>query len=106
MGERTTSFSHADALQFFALTEGASAEAIRNAYLEKVRQSPPDRDAEGFEAVRDAYAVLKDPASRAKAAVDASAPEAPLTSILDAAPAKRAFVGLQLWMDALKEKRP
>ena len=46
------------------LSAGASEEQIRRAYLEKVRQSPPERDPEGFKEIRRAYGVLQDRAKR------------------------------------------
>ena len=39
----------------------AGAATLRAAYLEKVRQFPPDRCPAEFERVRDAYAILSDP---------------------------------------------
>ena len=42
----------------------AGDEAIRRAYLEKVRQHPPERDPEAFQAVRWAYEQVKDERSR------------------------------------------
>ena len=46
------------------LSAGAPEEQIRRAYLEKVRQSPPERDPEGFKEIRRAYGVLQDGAKR------------------------------------------
>jgi len=40
---------------------GADAEALRAAYLAKIRQHPPERDPEMFGRVRDAYRTLSDP---------------------------------------------
>jgi curved DNA-binding protein CbpA len=50
--------------QVLGLSAGASEEQIRRAYLEKVRQSPPERDPEGFKEIRRAYGVLQDGAKR------------------------------------------
>jgi curved DNA-binding protein CbpA len=42
----------------------ASEADVRRGYLEMVRQHPPDRDPEGFRAVRKAYEQLCDPVAR------------------------------------------
>lgn len=46
------------------VTETATAEEIRGAYLAKVRQFPPEREPDGFKRVQKAYSVLKDAARR------------------------------------------
>jgi DnaJ-class molecular chaperone len=46
------------------LEETASAEAIRKAYLAQVRLHPPEKDPNGFKAIRRAYDSLKDSAQR------------------------------------------
>lgn len=50
--------------EVLGVTEEASDEQIRKSYLEKVRQSPPERDPDGFKEIRRAYGVLKDGAKR------------------------------------------
>lgn len=45
------------------LEPGASPEAIKAAYQEKVRAFPPTTHPQEFKAVRKAYDVLKDPAN-------------------------------------------
>jgi len=39
--------------------EALSAEALKRAYLKKVRAHPPERDPEGFQRVREAYELLR-----------------------------------------------
>ena len=50
--------------EVLGVAEEASDEQIRKSYLEKVRQSPPERDPDGFKEIRRAYGVLKDGAKR------------------------------------------
>jgi curved DNA-binding protein CbpA len=50
--------------EVLGVTEEAADEQIRKSYLEKVRQSPPERDPDGFKEIRRAYGVLKDGAKR------------------------------------------
>ncbi len=50
--------------EVLGVTEEASDEQIRKSYLEKVRQSPPERDPDGFKEIRRAYGVLKDGTKR------------------------------------------
>lgn len=40
---------------------GADAQAVRAAYLARVREHPPERDPEWFERIRDAYQTLSSP---------------------------------------------
>ena len=83
----------------------AGEEEIRAAYLRKVREYPPDRSPAEFERIRDAYNTLKDPRRRIQLVLLDAAVEAPLTDLLDRAPAKGRFVGLKPWLDVLKEKK-
>jgi hypothetical protein len=66
----------------------------------------PDRDPERFEQIRDAYNCLRDPTARARLVLEGPDPSAPLASILQKAEPRRCFVGSQLWMGVLVEKRP
>jgi len=50
--------------EVLGVTEEASDEQIRKSYLEKVRQSPPERDPDRFKEIRRAYGVLKDGVKR------------------------------------------
>ncbi len=38
--------------------------ALRDAYLSRLREHPPERDPEGFERIRDAYLALTSPEGR------------------------------------------
>ena len=42
------------------ISESATSDEIRTAYLEKVRISPPEKDPEAFQEIRKAYGVLVD----------------------------------------------
>ncbi len=44
----------------------ATPAQIRVAYLQKVREHPPERDQEGFKRVREAYETLRSPRKRAE----------------------------------------
>ena len=83
----------------------ASEAEIRSAYLEQVRQHPPDRDPESFERIRDAYEAMRDPRQRARQAVLGLDPMTPLTSLLGDGQPRRRFAGPRLWLDALKQAR-
>jgi hypothetical protein len=83
----------------------ANDQQLRSAYLKKVQQHPPDRDPEVFEQIRDAYEQLRDPAVRAQSVLKGPDPRAPLVSLLGSSKPKRVFVGSQLWIELLREKR-
>ena len=87
------------------LEPDADAEAVRAAYLTKVKQFPPDRSPEEFERIRDAYEYLRDPKYRARQLLRVADPTAPFVSVLDSAKKQRQFVGPQPWLAVLKEKR-
>ena len=80
----------------------ADDEEIRAAYLRKVRQFPPDRAAEEFEQVRDAYVVLRDPRRRCQQMILAADPAADLISLLEGQDDDRRFVGPTAWFKAMK----
>ena len=47
--------------EILGVSPGSSEEAIRSAYLQKVREFPPDRAPEKFAEVRAAFDELRDP---------------------------------------------
>jgi curved DNA-binding protein CbpA len=59
----------ADPYEVLGLPRASGDAEIRRRYLELVRQFPPERDAERFAAIRQAYDQLRDPVSRMKARV-------------------------------------
>jgi DnaJ-domain-containing protein 1 len=81
---------------------GATDEQVRAAYIEKVRQHPPDRDQEQFEQVRDAYEELRDPQRRAKQMFISIDPYQELPSLLGDPPVRRRHVGPALWLAVMK----
>ena len=81
----------------------ADAVTLRAAYLEKVRQYPPDRCPAEFEHVRDAYAILSDPRRRVQVLLRQANPQAPLADLIpDPEADARRFVGLESWLEALR----
>jgi hypothetical protein len=93
------------ALNVLGVSVDAGEDDIRAAYMQQVRQHPPDREPEAFERLRDAYELLKDPRTRARRILAGPDPAAPLVSMLDGLKAPRKFVGPALWLELLKEKR-
>lgn len=45
--------------EVLGVDEDATDEAIKKAYLRKVRETPPERDAEAFRRIRDAYELIQ-----------------------------------------------
>jgi len=87
------------------LPEGASDTDIRDAYLRKVKEFPPDRDPQGFERVRDAYEYLRDPKTRARRMLQEGNPMVPLTSLLGTSKIDRSFVGPDSWLAVIQERK-
>jgi hypothetical protein len=98
-----TTFSLEQAAAILGVAASADESQLRAAYLQKLRQHPPDRDPELFEQIRDAYEQMRNPNVRAQAVLGGPDPSAPLTTLLDGLQPRRAFVGRQLWIDLLKE---
>jgi len=94
-----------DPKSILGVSADAGEEEIRNAYLKKIRQYPPDRAPEEFERVRDAYETLRDPCARTLAMLRSIDPKAPLQTLLESRAEKRRFVGPQLWFGAMKKRR-
>jgi hypothetical protein len=82
----------------------AGEEEIRNAYLNKVKEFPPDRSPEEFERIRDAYDTLRDPRKRARAMFVSAGSGAPLVSLIEGRRMRRIFAGPQPWREVLKNK--
>ncbi len=77
---------------------------IRSAYLNKIKEFPPERCPEEFERVRDAYTILSDPSRRTRAMLQSANPEASLVTLLDNQKQSRQFVGPDAWLDAMLGK--
>ena len=92
------------ASEVLGVAADASLEDIRAAYLNKVKEFPPDRSPEEFERIRDAYDTLRDPRQRAKAMLDSPGFDAPLASLVDGLKPKRVFAGPRVWREVLKSK--
>lgn len=92
------------ATEILGVEADAPEDEIRRAYLEKVKQFPPDRSPEEFERIRDAYEKLRDPRSRARAMLLAPDVHIPLVSLVDGHKPRRVFAGPQTWREVLKSK--
>jgi curved DNA-binding protein CbpA len=93
-----------DPREILGVSPDASVEMIRDAYLRKVKENPPDRAPAVFERIRDAYEVLRDPRRRARLMFFAGDPHAPLANLAPATNSDRKFTGPGPWVAALREK--
>lgn len=100
-----TPFDLEKAAQLLGVSASVTEQQLRTAYLREVQRHPPDRDPDLFERIRDAYELLRNPNVRAQAVLEGPNPQAPLTTLLDGLKSTRAFIGSQLWIELLKEKR-
>jgi len=92
-----------DPWQVLGVSQEASDQEIRGAYLRAVQAYPPDRSPTEFERIRDAYEVLRDPRRRAMFRLLASPANVPLEECFSASPGARPFVGPDPWLKYLRE---
>jgi curved DNA-binding protein CbpA len=93
-----------DPREILGVLPDADDTEIRDAYLHKVKENPPDRAPAAFERIRDAYEVLRDPRRRALHLFLSGDPQAPLLSLLPASRPERKFTGPEAWLAILREK--
>ena len=93
-----------DPIGVLGISQDATDEDIRAAYLLKVREHPPDRSPEQFEKIRDAYEILRDPRRRLRHRLFSIDPGAPLVSVLADDRTPRRFVGPDSWLEVLQGK--
>lgn len=93
-----------DANRILGVPVNAGEEEIRDAYLSKVKEYPPDRNPAEFEKIRDAYDTLRDPRKRARALLLSDEFRGPFTSLTDGHQPRRVFAGPQPWREVLKTK--
>ena len=94
-----------DPFAVVGIEETADDEAVRTAYLQALRTSPPDRDREGVRRIRAAYEALRDTESRLALRLFGPPPLANLDELLEAFPEERRYVGPGPWLNVLREPR-
>ena len=95
MRSKEVTQSGLDPWDVLGVPDDVGEEELRQAYLKKLRQYPPDRAPKEFERIRDAYNEARNPGMN---------PGAPLASLLDGVECERAFVGPKPWLALMKEK--
>ena len=86
------------------VSPAADAVEIRTAYLNKIKEYPPEKFPAEFEQVRDAYAILSDVRCRSRLMLQSADPHASLETLIDNQKPKREFVGAQAWLAAMRER--
>jgi curved DNA-binding protein CbpA len=92
-----------DPAAILGVSPDAGEEELRAAYLREVRRSPPDQDPARFEAVRDAYELLRDPIHRARLVLREIRTSDPLGQLLEEVPGELVFLGPEAWKKALQK---
>jgi DnaJ domain len=93
-----------DPREILGVRPDANDEMIRDAYLRKVKENPPDRAPTAFERIRDAYEVLRDPHRRARLTFFSGDPHGPLVNLVPTTDSERNFTGPSPWLAVLREK--
>lgn len=86
------------------VSQDADPGEIRTAYLNKIKEFPPEKFPEEFEQVRDAYTILRDARYRIRLMLRSVDYEAPVKTLLDDQQQKRQFVGPEAWLAAMQER--
>ncbi len=84
--------------------QDANSGEIRTAYLNKIKEYPPEKFPAEFERIRDAYTILSDVGYRTRLMLQSADPEASLETLLDNQKQNRQFVGPEAWFAALRER--
>ena len=84
--------------------QDANAAEIRTAYLNKIKEYPPEKYPAEFERVRDAYTILSDARYRTRLMLQSADPEASLVTLLDNQKQNRQFVGPEAWLAAMRKQ--
>jgi curved DNA-binding protein CbpA len=83
----------------------ADDDEIRAAYMNKVKEYPPDRCGPQFEKIRDAYEQLKNSYRRAKYLILGAKADRPLESLSNDVPPVRHYVGPEPWLAVMRSQR-
>jgi curved DNA-binding protein CbpA len=90
------------------VAEDASPEEIRRAYLRKIREHPPERSAERFQEIVEAYDLVRDDISAARLklfGLPGNKHVQRLSDLLPRSGPRRNRVGLELWLQANRERQ-
>jgi curved DNA-binding protein CbpA len=88
------------------IEENADDEAVRAAYVRAIRQSPPDRDPDGFRRIREAYEAISDTEKRLAFRLFGPPPLPQLEDMFALIPDDRQHVGPALWLNILRKPQP
>lgn len=91
------------AYQILGLSDAASDDEIRAAYLRGLREFPPDRAPEQFQKLHEAYDYLRNPEVRFQSILRAEDADLSLAEWVAKHPAPRRFVGPGPWLAAMKK---
>lgn len=88
------------------IEEHADDEAVRAAYVRAIRQSPPDRDPDGFRRIREAYEAIRDTEKRLAFRLFGPPPLPQFEDVFALVPDERQHVGPTLWLNILRRPQP
>jgi curved DNA-binding protein CbpA len=89
------------------ISEDASQEDIRKAYLKKVHQFSPEKYPEKFQAIVEAYELVKDQTARAKLklfGISGRKKHLTFASLVGQGAPKRSRAGMSAWLKVIREE--
>ena len=93
-----------DPQDILGVPQDAGPGEIRTAYLNKIKEYPPEKFPAEFERVRDAYTMLSDARYRTRLMLRSADPEMSMEMLLDDQKQSRQFVGPGAWLAAMRER--
>jgi curved DNA-binding protein CbpA len=90
-----------DPFQILGISEQATDEEVRQAYLKMLKRYPPDKEPSEFERIRDAYEQVKDPRKRIHLTLLTADPLMPFTQLLDDKNPRK-FSGPEVWLEVIR----
>jgi len=94
-----------DPFEVLGVPEDADDAAVQAAWLEAVRQFPPDRDPVRFQAAREARELIRDEASRRRLRLFGAPPPVRLADLAPPVDPRPPRLGLEVWRALLSERK-
>jgi curved DNA-binding protein CbpA len=93
--------------EVLAVAENASQDEIRKAYLQKIHRFPPEKCPNEFQAIVEAYELVKEPVARARLklfGLPGNKEHMKFSSLVEPEPPLRTKAGISAWLKVIREE--